>query len=377
VPPIYIRAQVDGPFGSARRVRWNDYSTAVIICGGSGISFGASICDHICQLISRNATQTQRVRLCWVAREYAEIAWVAGQLYRCQQMVPADRLEISIFVTNASKIPTDFAPPQPGFARGVRRDSVESALSEMSMDLNLDETVETHGDMSSPTHYADVIDLTNYEDEEDVNDAAEQQLSDRLQQQGKVRRAKSRKAARGLGTGPRSAARSPLYPPRPQSNLAYDSDPYSQPDLQTRTPSRSYPDGLVAPRPGAGMISMDARRDSFRSIADSTYGRYDPFANTNGHFHSPSPSIMFDDNHSMAGESVHNLLSRASRTGSMVLLEDNGGDTTGDAALWIDQADFAAMYIMSEVAKPGKPKLASVLEEEIERATGSLIVASE
>lgn len=61
----------------------------------------------------------------------------------------------------------------------------------------------------------------------------------------------------------------------------------------------------------------------------------------------------------------------------MVLLEDNGQDPTGDAALWIDEADYAAMNAMSEFARPGKPKLAKVLEEEIEQAQGRIIVASE
>ena len=61
----------------------------------------------------------------------------------------------------------------------------------------------------------------------------------------------------------------------------------------------------------------------------------------------------------------------------MVLLEDNGGDIEGDAALWVDQADYAAMNIMSEMAKAGKPKLGSVIEEEIQRGMGSMIVASE
>ena len=61
----------------------------------------------------------------------------------------------------------------------------------------------------------------------------------------------------------------------------------------------------------------------------------------------------------------------------MVLLEDNGSDPTGDAALWIDQSDYAAMTVMSELARPGKPKLGNVLSEEIQQARGSMMVASE
>ena len=338
--PIHVRVSVDGPFGSAARVRWNDFATIVVICGGSGVSFGAAVCDYACQQMANNTqySKIRRVRFCWVVREYAEIAWVAGQLYRCQQMVAADQIEISIFVTNANAVRDDFAPPQPGFARYGRRDSVESMSSELSTD-ELPPSASFEDDAVTP--YADIIDLTNYDDEEDVNDPAEQQLSDRLQQQGKLRRAKTRKAARAV-----------------------------------RHSSPSYPPSLNVPIPNPvtrSELRKDLHRQSYRSIADSTYGLYDPYGGMRGP--SPSPSMQFDDTQSIDGTSVRNLLSRASRTGSMVLLEDNPGDS--DDALWIDQADHAAMNIMSEMARPGKPRLSAVLEEEIARAGGSTIVASE
>lgn len=83
----------------------------------------------------------------------------------------------------------------------------------------------------------------------------------------------------------------------------------------------------------------------------------------------------------MAGPSdpfrdIQTALSRTSRTQSMVLLENSGADPNEDAGLWIDEADYAAMSVMSEMARAGKPKLSAVLEEEIEIAQGSLIVAS-
>lgn len=339
VAPVHVRTWVDGPFGSATKVRWEDYSTIIIVCGGSGVSFGAAVCDYACQAMAKNieSSKIRRVRFCWVVREYAEIAWVAGQLYRCQQMVSDAQIEINIFVTNANTKYDEFAPPQPGFARYGRRDSAESMSSELSTDEPL---VSASYEDDDVTPYADVIDLTNYDDEEDVNDPAEQQLSDKLQEQGKLRRARSRKAARGM-----------------------------------KQPSMSYPPGPSAPTlPNAPRPEprLDLHRQSYRSIADSTYGLYDPYGGMRGL--SPSPSIQFDDNYSTDGTSVRNLLSRASRTGSMVLLEDNSGDS--DDALWVDQADHAAMNVMSEMARPGKPRLSAVLEEEMARAGGKTIVAS-
>ena len=76
VPPVYVRAWVDGPMGSACRTRWGDFSTVLIICGGSGISFGVSICDYVCRMMAgslNKASHTQRVRLCWVVREYGTL----------------------------------------------------------------------------------------------------------------------------------------------------------------------------------------------------------------------------------------------------------------------------------------------------------------
>ncbi|OCF43665.1 ferric-chelate reductase [Kwoniella heveanensis CBS 569] len=434
-PPIFVKAWVDGPMGSAERVRWGDYSSVLVICGGSGVSFGAAVCEHICNQIKNGGRgRTQRVRFCWVVREYAEIAWVASQLRRCQDLVSSDQLQINIFVTNANKQEQEFAPPRPGFVAHGRRGSADSIASEMSVDSpstgDHDDTVDGH----LSANYADVIDLTNYEDEEDINDPAENQLSQNLQQQGKVRRAKSRKAAkRGQATTgishshshsnlnpnvnahPNRARQS--YDPNPRASYdsrasdaprgssAYDprGSAYDQPrgSAQSYDPRRSAyeyenpapldtsnsyayagaNDSLYAP-PSAPMLSSTSsadRRQSYRSLADSTYAAYDPFGGN--HYSmgpSPSPSIMFDDNMSTTGESVYNtreLISRTSRTQSMVLLED-GSDPTGDAGLYIDEADHAAMSILSELAKAGKPKLSAVLEEEIEIATGSMIVAT-
>lgn len=259
------------------------------------------------------------------------------------------------------------------------------------------------------SNFADVIDLTNYEDEEDVQDPAENQLSDRIQKQGKMRRAKSRKAARAQ---PRKVSHGPSpYPPgggkRALSSTYNDLDAEgayaaaaggshyedsrqavtgSASGSRLASPSR---DSLYAAPRAPGMLSKEDKRLSYRSLADSTYGRYDPYASGSGIAPSPSPSIFFgDDNQSILGggggtayaESVRNLISRNSRTNSMVLLDDpgHGLDASGDVgSLWIDEADYAAMNVVSEMARPGKPKLSQVLEEEIEQAKGSLIVASE
>ncbi|GJJ06827.1 hypothetical protein Clacol_001023 [Clathrus columnatus] len=52
---VLFRAYIDGPFGSSARVKWTTYDTVLIIAGGSGISFAASILEYVCMcLIGRD-----------------------------------------------------------------------------------------------------------------------------------------------------------------------------------------------------------------------------------------------------------------------------------------------------------------------------------
>lgn len=426
VPPIFLKAWVDGPMGSSERVRWKDHSSVVVVCGGSGVSFGAAICEHVCMSIKNQIGKTRRIRFCWVVREYAEIAWVAGQLRRCQDMVSADQLQIDIFVTKGQRVKDDLAPPQPVFARGgthSREASVASVASEMSVDTSSadrDEAVEN----TLKESYADVIDLTNYEDEEDVNDPAENRLSNKLEQQGKLRRARSRKLAKRKSAA--KLPRTPSYPPsRFQSTYSYDNpeesytptnlgyghspasslyDPFQESRIPTvhssiaMSPSASQ--SMLVHSASQSMLSNSTslsvlptspppfnphhdKRQSIRSVPNSTYTADDPFVAGSSQEHGSSSvghSTLTDETQgAYSGDpfrDIQTALSRTSRTQSMVLLENSGADPNEDAGLWIDEADYAAMCIMSEMARAGKPKLSAVLEEEIEIALGSLIVAS-
>ncbi|OXG13296.1 ferric-chelate reductase [Cryptococcus neoformans Tu401-1] len=414
VPPIFLKAWVDGPMGSSERVRWKDHSTVVVICGGSGVSFGAAVCEHVCMSIKNQVGKTRRIRFCWVVREYAEIAWVAGQLRRCQDMVSADQLHIDIFVTKAQRVKDDLAPPKPVFARDThsRANSFDSAASEMSMGSSADgdEAV----DSTLRESYADVIDLTNYEDEEDVDDPVENRLSTKLEQQGKLRRARSRKIAKRKSAA--KLSQTPSYPPsRFQSTYSYDNpeesfananqgyghspasslyDPFQEsripPGHSSLAMSPSASQSILSP--SASMLptsppfngAYHGNRQSVRSISDSMYTANDPFTGGGSSQGHGSPSLghsSLTDDTQMAGPSdpfrdIQTALSRTSRTQSMVLLENSGADPNEDAGLWIDEADYAAMSVMSEMARAGKPKLSAVLEEEIEIAQGSLIVAT-
>lgn len=84
---VTFRAWVDGPFGSAVRAHWGSHSSVVIVCGGSGVSFGTSILEYLCLCLNgrdgrslggrsggvgKDSFITRRVRFIWLIREYCE-----------------------------------------------------------------------------------------------------------------------------------------------------------------------------------------------------------------------------------------------------------------------------------------------------------------
>ncbi|EIM22023.1 hypothetical protein WALSEDRAFT_68507 [Wallemia mellicola CBS 633.66] len=109
-PPVYIRALIDGPYGSAERVKWSNYSSILLVCGGSGISFGVSILQHVCNTISLGSGPLRRVRLVWLVKEFAHVQWVASALRRCVTLLSSDAFQLEIFVTSEVK-PGDYDPP--------------------------------------------------------------------------------------------------------------------------------------------------------------------------------------------------------------------------------------------------------------------------
>lgn len=91
IPPIntilpsrgaLLRMHVNGPFGSVARVNWGHHSTAVIVVGGSGVSFGVSILEFLTLCMAgrdprslgsnTKGFKTSRVRFVWLVREYCE-----------------------------------------------------------------------------------------------------------------------------------------------------------------------------------------------------------------------------------------------------------------------------------------------------------------
>lgn len=78
VKGVNIRALVSWPIGSSARTPWEAYDSLLIICGGTGITFGMSVLEYTVRRMARRDVdskyRTTRVRLVWILREYCESA---------------------------------------------------------------------------------------------------------------------------------------------------------------------------------------------------------------------------------------------------------------------------------------------------------------
>lgn len=398
--PVLIRAGVDGPMGSAGRVPWLDYSTALIVCGGSGVTFGLAMTDWLSREMSQDgyARSMRRVRFVWIVREYAEITWCAGAMCRFKAQLPdPERLQIDIYVTNGEKsrpMPPrpsrsdlnvartpdaekfsldDLDPPRPAYHDMDRHESTDSLTSEAEFASVQPLRGFYEGvDPETQLAYDDVVGLTNFNGESDMEDAAEDKLSRQLQHEGRVRRARSRKLRRRLiQTGGSGHSSRPTSPP-PDCDVFEQLQPDKEESQPEERESGVRP-SLSLSRPGSLYSSESVER-------------YEPFGRSWGRggddapLPSPTASMVWED------DNVRNtIMSLSSRTQSMVLLEDThdgkghtcaGCGRAGADTLWIDEADYAAALVLSENARTGRPKLASIVDEELRNATGAMIVGT-
>lgn len=105
---VLIRAQVSKPLGTAGRARLDDFDTVLIICGGTGVSFGMAAMEHCCMSMAMRDSgvksptgrkcKIKRVRFIWIVREFSHLSWVAPAVRRCLDMCPPDYIRIDFFV---------------------------------------------------------------------------------------------------------------------------------------------------------------------------------------------------------------------------------------------------------------------------------------
>ncbi|KZT62768.1 hypothetical protein CALCODRAFT_552296 [Calocera cornea HHB12733] len=98
-----VLAFVDGPYGMPPDLL--EYSTVVLIGGGSGISYTLSQLSHIVQYHPIRASAVKRVCFVWVIRQHAHMLWVDDPLVDLLTVIPSGLdVQIKIFVSNTVSI---------------------------------------------------------------------------------------------------------------------------------------------------------------------------------------------------------------------------------------------------------------------------------
>lgn len=332
---IYVRAQVSMPLGSCARTAWHSYKSIVLFVGGTGISFGAAILEHLCQRIAareagrklgRHAFEPVRVRLVWILQEHVHLSWVAPILRRCMAMVSPGSLALDFFVTRPAKaislpgMPCDdtLMPPAPRYAQKERRDSSDSL--ELSDSENY-VTTPAFG-RETPNVEESVLDYVLFEGDQDTPTAAEAEASQEVKATGRLRRALSRRKP-----APAAANRYAQRPPRLESARNSDYGVEYPPHPSTQ------------PRP--------SQRESYKSFGASS---------------TDLDSITLAD-HSRA-ESRTDLLPSGRRR-----------QTSADAFLDLTMAEREDLDAMAEFAREGRPRLDRIMDEEVNRATGKMMIS--
>ena len=437
---VLLRACIDGPFGSSIRAHWGNHSTVMIITGGTGITFGASILEYLALCISgrdgkvlggrpggwgAQGFMTTRVRFVWLVREFcklllyfsryyagvltfpflAHIQWCATLVRRCLDMVPGSALQVDIFVSNVDyKRGSTYtehslvmhcedgtlAPPVPGFMKRNRSGSTSSVESMDDSGRDLVDMSYLPAARDGDVYHSDilghdehVLDYTNFDGEDDTQAPGEANLNKRVQKEGKLRRAKTRRGAsaaaakEGLNQRVGERARNP--PPSVDPRYAQNSAPSkSLSPLSATSPGRS-PNFPIHPTLSSTTTGEEpyASADAYRggkipqedipeddkrnrwSIASITpQGESSPPIRTPSR-NSPSPSG-----------------SKVFATGPMDSVRDLVAET-GIPLLEIDEDEMEDLHVISEMARPGKPRIDRILADEVERSRGAIAVACE
>lgn len=433
---VLMRAYVDGPFGSAARAKWGEHSTVLLMAGGSGVSFALSILEYMCMCMAgrdgrelggrpggygKPNFKTRRVRFVWIVREFSEscsicpvrdadrialghIHWCAHYLKRCMDMVPPSELQIDIFVTNAKPMlralsqrrPADtLVPPTPQFvieeagpaAREKRNShspsssvgSFETDEPDDEVDLSYYESDVANEEKGELGHDEHILDLTNFEDDDDTALPGEDLINMAVKEEGRARRSlwrrsfalgggkverdnraswhgtAGRSTARLLDDGPSTQAMRSLAPiPEASSSrvqlpspLASTPTPTSAAPLLGDTPRFTFPPTSPSP---------------LRSPSPPTSGKRVSFAQSRAE--SPRPASAMSEMSQWSN--AHSLAALVSEAAAEEKIR-----------LELEEEEVLDISVVAERARAGRPVFQRILADEVELAKGSLIVGCE
>lgn len=461
---VHVRAIVDGAYGSTERVRWGIHSTVLLVCGGSGISFGISVLEHLCACLKEvNETgntirggknfSVQRIRFVWVCREFSHLQWVASALRRCIEMIPPKQLQVDLYVTHINNQMARSGGPRnqrPGL--GVPRTSSFGDLlnagesqyggSQMQLSHSGHHTPNGSGAATPPggepeawrdaqgnvyTRPAyvggkdaeemqmDPNEFTEFDEDDMVEpDADEMAINTRIRDEGKLRRAHTRKVTlkrkgrRASKVGSEAAipetSNDPVLAARDTMAMAAQDAMYHRAS-QGQSFLQAQPGQQGRSRTGASSYPLSDNRRPQVLRADSSFlapqsqdsGTHTPISrpytpdplapgsrrgslpSNVGHgewsdsgFHTPFGHNVYD---SFAGRSSAHLLGTENEHLDGVPGRNGGGEGL-DSAIDLDEEEEQDLRIIAELAHMGHPRLDQIIGDETKYAQGRTLVAS-
>ena len=262
------------------------------------------------------------------------------------------QLQLDLYVTSPNVL-QDIASAAPSRV-DVRR-VVENDVASTQLYQNIDDNFRT------------TADLVLFEGEEDVRNPVDHDLSRKLKEEGIARRAKSR-ASQGLGKLSTKPAQ-PRFKPSPVSGMA-----------------RSDSSEVFLGRRMADEPESDLSRPSFphsdsfqgRSDVASYYAAMESTTDLLPHEHDQYSQSQSDIQYYAETSSTRKLVRPDSSANSMVGLPSaSGGMQEEDVILDVSEQDQDDLNALSELARPGHARLDGVLDDELSRSEGRMMVACE
>lgn len=356
------------------------------------------------------------------------------------ELVPSSALQVDIFVTNPTEVKNnrnsvltltdvgpggrdEFAPPSAQFMRRPRSGSASSiesgnsagySAANSTVDLSYLQQNSGEGSAHGGDYYlagelgheGHILDYTNFDGEVDTRAPGEAKISKKLQKEGKIRRARSRKVTMAQGAKAGLEARSkhgthgsgPAV--HPIIEIPGERDPFranASPPRETALPQGAYsPMAKRMSQQWSPPTSFDPKfavsaADQYRQNGNETFlspvDGQKRWSATSGVYRTASPAFKSTDEfrHSVASigdlargatpspgpgnESIHRLMHERP--------ESRQSETGDEPRLEISDQELEDISFVSEMARPGKPKIERILADEVGRSRGAVAVACE
>lgn len=271
----------------------------------------------------------------------------------------------------------DLQPPLPSFARG----GISSHLFESSESLDSQDSYQSDVDLTYYTgesegpippddvglaHESHILELTNFDGDNDTALPGENNLSRKVKKEGNHRRAQSRRVGTALAAKKELEERT-VWLTNPGGLGGIVNRPPATPAISRQSMDRPVPFPIYA--------SSDNKWPEIS--VDTTY--VSPQSPTRSRRQSIYPESTFScGGHTPVDRKVaaSSLYSTTTWGSSRALLSSSAPDGSLDLIeLDISEEEAQDINVVAEYARPGKPKLDRILADEVEQSKGSVVVA--